>query len=87
VGNPKDVAAWMAQEVATRELYQDEAATYIQRVFGAGFVYENSNGNLAISKDVLKEFSRINAGGVVWERRVKLWRKRNPHDDPGRSQD
>ena len=78
-----DVASWMAAEIEAKgELYQDDAAEEIERRFGQEFVYENENGNLAISRDVLKEFRKLTETSVVWESREKFWRKREDHDDP-----
>lgn len=83
----KDVASWMLAKL-NREtyLYQDEAADGIQHEFGGEFVYENENGNLAISPEVLKAFKKLSGDDVVWERRSKMWRKREEYDEPGRSQ-
>jgi hypothetical protein len=81
-----DVAKWMDEYVARHgELPQDEAAEEIEARFGAGFVYENENGNLAISKDVLKKFRERTENTVVWEPGYREWRKRERGDPPGRS--
>jgi hypothetical protein len=34
-------------------------------------VYENENGNLAINRQVLKEFRKLTEKTVVWERGVR----------------
>lgn len=34
----------------------------IQERFGQEFIHENENGNLAIGKDVLKEFRKLTEG-------------------------
>jgi hypothetical protein len=52
----------------------------IQKRFGSAFVYMKENGNLAIGKDVLREFRKITEGKVVWERGEKAWRKLRPSE-------
>ncbi|WP_073961900.1 DUF6953 family protein, partial [Acinetobacter baumannii] len=47
----------------------------IQEIFGDDFVSENENGNLTISKVVLKEFRKLTEGEVVWMRSEKAWRR------------
>ena len=49
-------------------------ALNIQEKFGESFVYENENGNLAISRQVLADFRHLTEGKVVWEREEKRWR-------------
>ncbi|EPL0635741.1 DUF6953 family protein [Acinetobacter baumannii] len=44
-------------------------------IFGDDFVSENENGNLTISKVVLKEFRKLTEGEVVWMRSEKAWRR------------
>ncbi len=84
---PADVAKWMLEQVENkRELFQMDAASDIQRTFGDEFVYTNDNGNLAISKAVLREFRKISENTVVWERFYKLWRLRDSRDTPDRRQ-
>jgi hypothetical protein len=81
-----DVAKWMDEYVAKHgELRQDEAVEEIEVRFGAGFVYENENGNPAISKDVSKKFRERTEHTVVWEPGYREWRKRELGDAPGRS--
>ncbi|MDW5462245.1 hypothetical protein R7J44_20445, partial [Acinetobacter baumannii] len=46
-----------------------------QEIFGDDFVSENENGNLTISKVVLKEFRKLTEGEVVWMRSEKAWRR------------
>lgn len=75
----KDVADWMfAQLQTTSYLYQETVVYKIKSQFGPGFVYNNENGNLAIGKDVLKEFRKLTDGKVIWERSEKAWRKVRP---------
>ena len=83
---PAEVAKWMLEELRrSGELYQEDAVWEIQRKFGSEFVYENENGNLAISRQVLKEFKALTPG-VVWEPGERMWRKREEGDPEGRRQ-
>ena len=71
-----DVANWMFAHFETSKyLYQETVVYKIKNEFGSDFVYLNQNGNLAIGKDVLKEFRKISEGQVIWERGDKAWRK------------
>jgi hypothetical protein len=83
-----DVAAWMFEELKRlRNFDQDHAAAQIERRFGKQFVYDNANGNPAISKDVLKHFNVLTKNTVVWSRSERYWRFRHPSDSPGRMQE
>lgn len=83
-----DVAAWMVEELGRKDhLYQEQAAWDIQRKFGRSFVYDNENGNPAISKSVLKHFNALTKDNVVWSRSERFWRTREANDKPGRMQD
>jgi len=82
------VAAWMVEELRRRKhLYQEQTAWDIKRLFGKSFIYDNANGNPAISKAVLKEFNKVTKEEVVWSRSERYWRVRMPTDKPGRQQD
>lgn len=82
-----DVAKWMKQAVDSNGmLFQEIAVHQIQQQFGAAFVYINDAGNMAISKTVLREFKKISADTVVWERGERMWRQRQPYDLVGRRQ-
>lgn len=84
---PLDVAKWMLAEVtAKKSLYQDTAVYDIKRKFGKAFTYTNDNGNLAIGKDVLKEFAKQSSATVVWDRSERKWRLRTSKDDPKKRQ-
>jgi hypothetical protein len=84
----KDVAQWMFDEVNRRSvLDQETAVDQIQRKFGKQFVYENVNGNPAISMDVLAAFRKLGGDSIVWDRSYSEWRKRQQFDKPGRQQD
>lgn len=75
MNSAKNVAQWMFQSVQSDGyLFQDSAVYEINSQFGDQFTYTNPNGNLAIGKDVLKEFKKISDGKVVWQRGDKSWR-------------
>ncbi|MBA7555731.1 hypothetical protein ES705_48413 [subsurface metagenome] len=77
-----DVAYWMLEQITKkRELYQNEVVYLIEDKFGPQFVYENQAGNLAISREVLKEFRKLTEETVVWYRSELCWRIRSA-DDP-----
>ena len=82
-----DVANWMVQQFEKKgSLYQEDVVTEIPKKFGKEFTYINQNGNLAIDREVLKEFRSLTEAEVVWDRSERMWRKRE-HYDPssGRS--
>jgi hypothetical protein len=84
----QDVAQWMLEQIESDYfLYQEAAVGQIAEEFGEQFTYVNENGNLAIDKNVLKEFRRITGDAVIWERSERMWRKREQNDSPGRMQD
>jgi hypothetical protein len=70
-----EVAAYMLDNFSGTWLYQDVIVQKIKEECGEDFVYTNANYNLAISKNVLKEFRKKTEGLVVWERSDKSWRK------------
>jgi hypothetical protein len=84
----RDVAEFMVKELEAENgcMRQNHIADRIQEEFGDAFVYENDNGNLAISKVVLKEFRRRTEDTVVWLRGEKAWRWRDRGDESGRQQ-
>lgn len=82
----KEVANWMHEQFGQNTyLYQEDVVWKIKQQFGADFVYDNENGNLAISKSVLREFRKLTEEDAVWERGARCWRKRNSIDGSGRS--
>ena len=86
--DPKVVALWMLEQLnQKKELYQSEAVTEIETKFGKAFIYENQQGNLAISKQVLTEFRKLTENSAVWVRGDRCWRLRHDYDLPGRRQD
>ncbi len=71
-----DVANWMLSYFDNKTiLYQDDAAYKIKKEFGLDFVYNNENGNLAISREVLAQFRKLSEGKVVWVKSDRAWRK------------
>jgi len=77
-----DVAQWMLDQISKkRELYQNDVVYQIEEKFGSKFVYDNEAGNLAISREVLKEFRKLTEKTVVWSRIELCWRIRSA-DDP-----
>lgn len=81
----REVAEWMAGELnRVSELYQEDAAYEVERLFGKQFLYENENGNMAIDRAVLREFRRLTESDVVWEPSERYWRKREPRDPIGK---
>ena len=82
-----DAAAWMKAFVDSEDyLDQHVAVAAIMERFGEKFAWINPNGNLAISPAVLKAFNAATGDAVVWERRGRMWRRRQDHDLPGRMQ-
>lgn len=74
----KTVAEFMINEIIEKKYaYQEYLVHDIRTKFGDEFVYENENGNLAISKNVLKEFKKLKEeNGIEWDRSDKSWVKR-----------
>jgi len=73
----KKVAEFMLDEIIkSGYIYQESIVYDIQTKFGSDFVYENENGNLAISKKVLNEFKKLkDVNGIEWDRSDKSWVK------------
>lgn len=86
---PKDVADWMyGQFNSSRWLYQESIVYKIKNQFGLDFVYRNTNGNYAISKEVLKHFRELTEGQAIWERGSRAWRHlRDGEEYKGRQKD
>jgi hypothetical protein len=85
----EDIAKWMFEEVkkkGTLGLEQADAVLRIEKQFGKEFVYDNDNGNRAISRQVLAAFKRLTGGTVIWSRGEKAWRMRGPNDPKGKRQ-
>jgi hypothetical protein len=87
MSTPQDIAQWMFDSVKNSSaVYQEEIMYDIESKFGPEWVYETEYGNLAINKDILKEFTKITKDVVVYEKYDKCWRMRTVHDSPGRQQ-
>lgn len=77
----KEVAEWMVAQFQNQFwLYQEDTVYKIKSKFGMEFVYQNKNGNYAISRIVLKEFEKLTKEKVVWEKRERAWRKLKPNE-------
>ena len=75
------VAAWMLSEFEkTGELFQVEAVSGIEELFGEDYIGTNDNGNQAISPKVLAAFRKLTEGKVVWSRSEFCWRRKQPGD-------
>lgn len=74
----KKVAKFMLDEILQKGyIYQESVVLDIQKKFGEEYVYENENGNHAISKKVLNEFKKLKEGNdIEWDRSDKSWVKR-----------
>jgi len=83
----KEVAQYMLDRLEQEHyLYQDVVVYEIESRFGDKFIYLNENGNIAISREVLREFRKLTEVTVVWERGERLWRKRSSSDPKGTRQ-
>jgi len=83
----KDVAQWMVEQLNLKKtLYQEDVVIRIGKEFGKEHVYNNENGNPAISKAVLKEFKKLTPN-AVWERGERCWRFKRKQDSSSRQQD
>jgi len=79
-----EIASWML-EIIRRTHFENRDVTYqnylvydIAKEFGDEWTYENDNGNLAISKEVLKAFGKVKAGNVRWDRGSRYWEWTGP---------
>jgi hypothetical protein len=85
---PREVAEWMLARLDDVDyMYQSDVVFEIPERFGDGFTRVNANGGDSISEEVLSAFRKLTGDTVVWERGERLWRRRQPHDPPGRMQD
>jgi hypothetical protein len=84
---PLEVARWMRKQINnTGHLDHEYAAGKILNKFGEDFAHINVNGNYDIDKNVLKVFRDLTEPTVVWERGLRIWRKRESYDTPGKRQ-
>lgn len=81
-----EAADWMlAQYVAKRFLYQEEASSFLLHLHDEKLAYYDRNGNACVGKAVLAIFNR-RTPDAVYERTGKFWRDRLTTDQPGRQQ-
>lgn len=84
----EQAAAWMHETLIEKHyLDQGVAATSIRKIFGEDVTYQNENGNLAISKNVLKVFKKLTGDDFIWDRSDRAWKARKPYHKAGRQQD
>lgn len=81
----QQAATWMRGQIEEHGvLYQDEAAAEITARFGDECTYQNENGNLSISHEVLKRFRAVTETTVVWDSAERMWRRREKYDSASR---
>ena len=81
------VAEWMLDRVTSEGfLGHALAVVEIKERFGPACLCRNARGHLAIQPEVLKAFANRSGEQVVWSRRGRFWRVRQPSDLPGRRQ-
>ncbi len=84
---PGAAACWMLDQLSKRKYLDQEIVAWELHQLRKDLTYENDSGNLAISKAVLAEFSKLTKGDeVVWSRSERQWRYRERADKPGRMQ-
>ena len=72
----KTVAKWLYDKImAGNYTYQETVVYEIKKIYGDQYTYTNINGNLAIGKDVLKEFGKLKGDDIVWDRSERAWHK------------
>jgi len=65
-------------------LLQRDAVNEIELRFRREFTYNGLHAGSAIDRRVLEAFRRMTKDTVVWERRLRQWRKRQAGDEAGR---
>lgn len=81
-----EVAEFMVEELKKQKfLYQELIVSKIKQKFGEPFYYTNDNGNLAISKEVLKEFKNLTPD-IKWDQGEKCWRFKTKIDKDNKRQ-
>lgn len=69
-----EIAQWMVDRITeTQYETQEEMVSNIEEMFGPDWVYDNDNGNPAISPKVLAEFRKLHAGSIEWDRSERAW--------------
>lgn len=71
----KDVAEWMLSKIDYRNTPQSWLANEIKKEFGNNYIYYTNSGNIAINKDVIKEFKKLRKDTIRWDRSAKAWSK------------
>lgn len=66
-------ANWMYDEVKSEGVLSQEYAVEKIDEIDERLIYENDNGNPAISKLVLKEFKNLHKGKAVWDGYELAW--------------
>jgi len=82
----KKTASWMLSQIESDGcIYQDDVVDFLIRTDAEGLLRENADGNPVLGREVLAEFKKLNATGVVWVKPDRYWRYRVPEDEPGRA--
>lgn len=69
-----DVAQWMVDRIRAEKLeYQEVMVHEIDTRIGSEWVYENENGNPAISPKVLTQFRKLHGDSIEWDRTERAW--------------
>lgn len=66
-------------------IYQDDVVDYLVKGKAEAFLEENADGNLVLSRPVLKSFHHRTEEIAVWVGKSFYWRVRVPQDDVGRN--
>jgi len=81
----KSVANWMLAELEKHGcIYQDDVVDYLVKAKMENLLRENSDGNLAVGREVLEAFRKLTESTVVWVKPDFYWRFRVAEDEPGR---
>ncbi|WP_368763561.1 DUF6953 family protein [Klebsiella variicola] len=79
------VVFWMIEHLQLDGcLYQDDVVDYLVKNKAENLLVENSDGNLAIGRQILSLFSKHTQEDVVWVKPYRYWRYRVTEDEPGR---
>lgn len=83
--NAKEVSQWMRSKLDLEGcLYQDDVVDYLVKFNINSLLRENSDGNLALERQLLNEFRKLTQDEVVWVKPNMYWRFRVREDEPGR---
>ena len=76
---------WMLKELGRAGcIYQDDVVDYLLKNKADALLRENSDGNLVVGLELLKEFKNLTETTVVWVKSGFYWRWRVAEDEPGR---